>query len=152
MLLGACDLREYGCSARYRLLYLRTHFKCQYFLHISFHFTTRALHKNSDFHLQRPVKSRFCLFMSRQPPSGAGPPHSREFYTTHDAPQSVGLLWTSDQPVAETSPWQHTQNTHKRHTSMLPLGFETTISAGERPQTYALYRAATGTGRLRLGA
>ena len=29
---------------------------------------------------------------------------------------------------------------------MLPVGFETTISAGERPQTYALDRAATGTG------
>jgi hypothetical protein len=29
---------------------------------------------------------------------------------------------------------------------MLPLGFEPTISAGERPQTYALDRAATGTG------
>jgi len=28
---------------------------------------------------------------------------------------------------------------------MTPLGFETTISAGERPQTYALDRAATGT-------
>ena len=29
---------------------------------------------------------------------------------------------------------------------MPPLGFESTISAGERPQTYALDRAATGTG------
>ena len=29
---------------------------------------------------------------------------------------------------------------------MLPEGFEPTISAGERPQTYALDRAATGTG------
>ena len=28
---------------------------------------------------------------------------------------------------------------------MPPAGFETTISAGERPQTYALDRAATGT-------
>jgi hypothetical protein len=27
------------------------------------------------------------------------------------APQSVGLLWTSDQLVAETSTWQHTQQT-----------------------------------------
>ena len=27
---------------------------------------------------------------------------------------------------------------------MLPVGFELTISAGERPQTYALDRAATG--------
>ena len=29
---------------------------------------------------------------------------------------------------------------------MPPLGFEPTISAGERPQTYALDRSATGTG------
>ena len=29
---------------------------------------------------------------------------------------------------------------------MPPVGFEPTISAGERPKTYALDRAATGTG------
>jgi hypothetical protein len=29
---------------------------------------------------------------------------------------------------------------------MLPVGFEPTISAGERPQTYALDLAVTGTG------
>jgi len=29
---------------------------------------------------------------------------------------------------------------------MLPVGFERTISAGERPQAYALDRAATRTG------
>ena len=29
---------------------------------------------------------------------------------------------------------------------MLPAGFEPTVSAGERPQTYALDRAATGIG------
>ena len=29
---------------------------------------------------------------------------------------------------------------------MPPVGFEPTISAGERPQTYALDRAATGIG------
>ena len=29
---------------------------------------------------------------------------------------------------------------------MPPVGFEPTIAAGERPQTYALDRAATGTG------
>jgi len=29
---------------------------------------------------------------------------------------------------------------------MTPVGFEPTISAGERPQTYALDRAVTGTG------
>jgi len=39
-----------------------------------------------------------------------------------------------------------THNTHNRQTSMLPVGFEPTISADERPQTYALDRAASGTG------
>ena len=39
-----------------------------------------------------------------------------------------------------------THNTHNRQTSMLPTGFEPTISASERPQNYALDRAATGTG------
>jgi len=29
---------------------------------------------------------------------------------------------------------------------MTPVGFETTISAGERPQTYPLDSVATGTG------
>ena len=38
-----------------------------------------------------------------------------------------------------------THNTHNRQTSMPPLRFEPTISAGERLQTYALDHAATGT-------
>ena len=41
-----------------------------------------------------------------------------------------------------------THNTHNRQISMPPVGFEHTISAGERPQTYALDRAATGIGCL----
>jgi hypothetical protein len=39
-----------------------------------------------------------------------------------------------------------THNSHKRQTSMVPVGFQPTISAGKRPHTYALDRAATGTG------
>ena len=39
-----------------------------------------------------------------------------------------------------------THNTHNRQTSMPQAEFEPTISAGERPQTYASDRAATGTG------
>ena len=37
-----------------------------------------------------------------------------------------------------------THNTHNRQTTMSPVGFEPTISAGEWPQTYALDCAATG--------
>jgi len=43
-----------------------------------------------------------------------------------------------------------THNTHNRQTSMPPVGFEPTISAGERPQTLAVERATAGTGCLAL--
>ena len=59
-------------------------------------------------------------------------------------PDSVGLLWTSDQLVAEISTITH--NTHKREISMPPAGFEPTISESERPHTYALDSAATDLG------
>ena len=37
---------------------------------------------------------------------------------------------------------------HNRQTSMPPVGFEPTILAGERPQTHAFDRAATGFGSI----
>jgi hypothetical protein len=40
---------------------------------------------------------------------------------------SVGLLWTSDQPEAETSTWQH--NSHQKQTFVRGAGFEITITA-----------------------
>ena len=44
------------------------------------------------------------LFIAEQPPNRPGSYHCRGFAITHsDTPQSVGLLWTSDQPDAETS-------------------------------------------------
>jgi hypothetical protein len=43
-----------------------------------------------------------------------------------------------------------THNTHNRKTSMPPVGFETTISAGERPQTQALDCSATGIGTNKI--
>ena len=87
-----------------------------------------------------------CLvFCGAAAQCGPRPPHSWGFLITHnDASQSVVLLWTSDQLVAETSTWQHITLT----TSMLPVGFKTMISASERLQTHALDRAATGTGYI----
>jgi len=32
-----------------------------------------------------------------------------------NTPLLAGLLWTSDQPIAETSTWQHTTLTTDRH-------------------------------------
>jgi hypothetical protein len=64
--------------------------------------------------------------------------------TLRHTSQSVGLLWTRDRPVAETCTWQHKHCTRQR--SMPPGGFEATIPASARPQTYALDRTATGIG------
>ena len=59
--------------------------------------------------------------------------------------QSVGLLWTSDQPDAETCTWQHTTLTTDINA---PAGFELTIPASERPQTHDLDRATNVIGIL----
>jgi hypothetical protein len=69
---------------------------------------------------------------------------SRSHTTTY---QSVGLLWTSDQIVAETSTWQDI-TLRTDNAFIPPLGFEPTFSVGERSQTYFLYRAATENGHI----
>jgi hypothetical protein len=67
-----------------------------------------------DATLLRLHQGHVCLFVFlalqpivvvfSQPGSGLWPPRFRGFLITHnDAPQSVGLLWTSDQSVAEIS-------------------------------------------------
>jgi hypothetical protein len=56
---------------------------------------------------------KYFILSSSAAQRGLWPSHSRGFVITHnDAPQSVGLLWTSDQLVAETSTWQYTTNIH----------------------------------------
>jgi hypothetical protein len=50
--------------------------------------------------------------------------------------QSVGLLWTSDRPVAETSYWQHTILTTDSHLCLRR-------DSNARPETQATDRAAT---------
>jgi hypothetical protein len=57
--------------------------------------------------------------------------------THNDAPQSVGILWTSDHLVAETSTWEHRTYTTDKHS--WPRW-------GLNPRShYALDRATTGT-------
>jgi hypothetical protein len=63
------------------------------------------------------------------------------FLHHNDAPQSVGLLWTSDQLVAETSTCQHTTLTTNIHAAG---GIRTYNLSRRGPQTYALGRGTTG--------
>jgi hypothetical protein len=58
----------------------------------------------------------FFIFSGTAAQRGLWPPRPRGFVITHnDAPQSVGLPWTSDQLVAETSTLQHTTHTTNIH-------------------------------------
>ena len=67
---------------------------------------------------------------------------SRSHTTTHHSGRTpLDEWWARRRDLYLT-----THDTHNRQISMLPVGFEPTISAGERPQIYALDRAATGTG------
>jgi hypothetical protein len=60
-------------------------------------------------------------------------------------PHSVGLLWTGDQPAADTSTWQDTTLTTERRLCRRG-GIEPVIPANEQLQTHALDRAAAGIG------
>jgi len=67
------------------------------------------------------VKQAWRFWLSEEPPVTVRATLERfvrliaEYMITYnDASQSVGLLWTNDQSVAETSTWQHTTlTTHK---------------------------------------
>jgi hypothetical protein len=79
-------------------------------------------------------------------PSGSGPLQHRGFtitlsYTHHTWYDSSGRgIGPSQRPLPDNA------NTHKRQTSMPPVGLEPASPASARPQTHALDRAATGIG------
>jgi hypothetical protein len=57
----------------------------------------------------------FIFFMAQQPLLGQGLLIIEASRSHLDTPHSVGLFWTSDQPDAETSTWQHTTLTRDIH-------------------------------------
>jgi hypothetical protein len=63
----------------------------------------------------------------------------------HTKTHTVGLLFTSDQPVSEAATCT-TQNKHKRLRATTSAGFEPAIPAIRRLQTYNLDCTATGDG------
>ena len=56
-----------------------------------------------------------CIFMAWQPWWGQASSTRLLDHTDLDTPQSVGLFWTSDRPVAETCTWHYTTLTRDRH-------------------------------------
>ena len=76
---------------------------------------------------------------------GSWPPHSWGFLDHTQQRTTVGRTSLDKWSARRRDLYLTTHNTHNRQTSMPPVGFEPTISAGERPQTFALDRTATGT-------
>ena len=91
--------------------------------------------------------SHMCFFfVALRPNAGNGLPIldvSRSHTTTHHSLQdsSGRVISSSQRPLPDNT--RHSQQTNIH----APVGFEPTISAGKRPQIYALDGAATGTGK-----
>jgi hypothetical protein len=64
-----------------------------------------------------------------------------------DTLRSVGLLWTSDQPDAETSAWQHTT---LRRTHIHTSGGVRNRNPSEWPKTHTLNDPAAGISTVNL--
>jgi hypothetical protein len=79
--------------------------------------------------------------LALHPSEGYGLLATRGFLITHNAPLDEWSARRRDLYLT-------THNKHNRQTSVPPVGFESMIAAGERPYTYALHRAAAGTGFL----
>ena len=89
----------------------------------------------------------FCLLVCRNSPQWARASSFTRFLD-HTRHTTVGRTSLDEWSAHRRDLYLTTHNTHNRQTSMLPVGFEPTIPAGQGSQTYALDRAATETGRL----
>jgi hypothetical protein len=85
--------------------------------------------------------------MARQPYMGLGLLVSSRFHGhTHLRHPTVGRTPLDEGPARRRDLYLTTHNTHKRQTSMPPVGFDPTTLVSERPKTHALERTATGIG------
>jgi hypothetical protein len=86
--------------------------------------------------------------LAQQPPVGQGFLSSEASRWHSDTPQSVGLLWTSDQSNTETSTYQHTTLTEDWHPCpQRDSSLQSQLASGRR---HALDRAATGIGQFKF--
>ena len=92
---------------------------------------------------------KVCLFVSGETaPQWARASSFTRFLDHTQRRTTVGRTPLDEWSARRRDFYLTTNNTHNRQTSMPSVGFEPTVWAGERPQTYALDRAATGTGSL----
>jgi hypothetical protein len=92
------------------------------------------------------VEIKFVCF-SRDSPQWARASSFTRFLDNTQRRNAVGRTPLDELSARRRDLYLTTHNSHNRQTSMPPVGFEATILADKRPKTYALDRAATGTGR-----
>ena len=101
--------------------------------------------QNTCLRMGETVCSFFC-FLWRCGPARAMASSFLRFLDHTQRRITVGRTPLDEWSARRRDLYLTTHNTHNRQTSMLPVRFEATISEIEWPQTYALDRAATGTG------
>jgi hypothetical protein len=93
------------------------------------------------------VNYKSFFSMARQPYLGLGLLVSSRFHDhTHLRHNTVGRTPLDEESARRRDLYLTSHNTHKRQTSMPPVGFDPTIPASERPKTHVLDRTATGIG------
>ena len=93
----------------------------------------------------------FLLILVKKPPPLPKWVRASSFTRFLDHTQrrtTLGRIPLDEWLVRRRDLYLKTHNTHNTQTPTPPVGFELTISAGERLQTYALNRVATGTGQV----
>jgi len=90
-----------------------TNVHSQYVILIAFPLQHRLQERSSMWRLN--VHCLSCFTTAQQSLVGQDPLIIEASRSHSDTPHSVGLLWTSDQPNAETCIWQHTKLTIDRH-------------------------------------
>jgi len=95
-----------------------------------------------------PLVVRYCFW--RDSPQWARPSSFMRFLDHTQPRNTAGRTPLDDWSARRRDLYLTTHTIHNTQISMSPLEFEPTISAGERPQTYALDRAATGTGSCKV--
>jgi hypothetical protein len=93
----------------------------------------------------------FCFFLCHSPPPQWVRASSFTRFLDHTQRRTtVGRTPPDELSARRRDLYLTTRDTHNRETSMTSVGFEPTVSEDERTQTYALDRAASGTGTFIL--
>jgi hypothetical protein len=108
---------------------------------------TSKLTNNSTCHHEPPSLSTLNTFvLARQSPQWAMASSFTRFLDHTQRRSTVGRTPLDEWSARRRDLYLTMHDTHNRQTSMPSVVFEPTIPASERPQTYALDGATTGTG------